>query len=80
MSNYELTNILKQSKYETVVLIDDTVSETCNKRIKAIDSILNFKSDITCKAFNVAFISNEIQHYLNIPRKSTLNFPIILMK
>ena len=64
MSNYELTNILKQSKYETVVLIDDTVSETCNKRIKAIDSILNFKSDITCKAFNVAFISNEIQHYL----------------
>ena len=64
MSNYELTNVLKQSKDETVVLIDDTVSETCNKRIKAIDSILNFKSDIACKAFNVAFISNEIQHYL----------------
>lgn len=64
MSNYELINLLKQSKDEVIVLVDDTVSETRNKRTKAIDTILDFQSNADCKPFMTAVISNEIQHYL----------------
>lgn len=64
MSNYELINLLKQSKDEFIVLVDDTISETRNKRTKAIDTILDFQSNADCKPFMTAVISNEIQHYL----------------
>lgn len=64
MSKYELTSLLNNSKDETVVFIDDTVSETCGKRLNSIDTILGYKSNADCKPFNLAVISNEIQYYL----------------
>lgn len=64
MNNYELTNVLNNSKDETVVFIDNTVCETSGKRLNSIDTILSYKSSTNCKPFNIAFISNEIQYHL----------------
>lgn len=64
MSKYELTSLLNNNKDETVVFIDDTVCETCSKRLNSIDTILGYKSSTDCKPFNLAVISNEIQYHL----------------
>ena len=65
MSKFDLTSTLDNCNDETLVLVDDTVSETHCKRLKSIDTIFNYKSDTYCKPFNIAVISNEIQYYLN---------------
>ncbi|MGN0629948.1 MAG: ATP-binding protein [Ruminococcus sp.] len=64
VSKYELTKVLNNSKDETVVFIDDTVSETCSKRLNSIDTILGYKSNADCKPFNIAVISKEIHYHL----------------
>ena len=65
MSKFDLTSTLDNCNDETLVLVDDTISETHCKRLKSIDTILNYKSDTYCKPFNIAILSNEIQYYLN---------------
>ncbi len=64
ISKTELNSVLRECKDETIVFVDDTVSENCGKRINSLDTILNFEADDKCKPFNIALISIEAQHYM----------------
>lgn len=71
MSKTELMKLLKESNDETVVLKDDTTSESNVKRTSSVDTILSFSSDENCKPFNLAIISNTIQYFIT-PGKAVI--------
>ncbi|MDE6427205.1 MAG: ATP-binding protein [Ruminococcus sp.] len=71
MSKTELIKLLKESNDETVVLKDDTTSESNVKRTSSVDTILSFSSDENCKPFNLAIISNTIQYFIT-PGKAVI--------
>lgn len=63
-SKYELTSLLEDCYGETVVFIDDTVSEKCRKRNNSLDTLLSSRSDSNCNPFNIAVISKEAQYII----------------
>lgn len=64
ISKTELTRLLNESKDETVVLIDDTTSESKVKRSSSLDVICSERSNEKYKPHNTAIISKTIQHQL----------------
>ena len=64
ISKTELMKLLRESKDETVVLKDDTTSDSNIKRTNSLNTILNFSSDENCKPFNIAIISNTIRYFI----------------
>lgn len=64
MSKTELTQLLSESKDETIVLIDDTTSESKVKRSSSLDVICSERSSEKYKPHNIAILSKTIQHLL----------------
>lgn len=64
MTKTELTKLLRAAKDETVVLIDDTTSESNVKRSSSLDTVLGIRSDEAYKPHNVAILSRTIHHFI----------------
>ena len=66
ISKTELVAQLRANLDETIVLRDDTTSESNVKRISALDIILGIQSDEKYKPHNIAILSRNIHHFIPV--------------